>query len=313
MPAELAALDPRTPVLVGAGQVTVPLTEGEDLTARDEPVTLMARALAAAADDAGAGAGRLLLERAQSLRVLVPLSWRYRDPGALVAAALGIEPAETALSAIGGNGPQTVVNHSAAAIAAGQLDVVLVAGAECIATRIAARRHPERPVLPWTTQPETTPVPTPLGIDRAPVTDLELARGLDRPLRVYPLFENALRHDRGRGLSEHSAAMAELWSRFSAVAAGNPFAWSRRALGPEDVGTVAPDNRMISFPYPKRMNANDRVDQGAALVLCSAEAARRVGVAPERWVFPVSGTDLGYDQLPHTTTSTFTCVSTRPP
>ena len=26
---------------------------------------------------------------------------------------------------------------------------------------------------------------------------------------------------------------------------------------------------MVSFPYPKLMNANDRVDQGAALILCS--------------------------------------------
>ena len=48
---------------------------------------------------------------------------------------------------------------------------------------------------------------------------------------------------------------------------------------------------MISFPYPKLLNANDRVDQGAALILCSVEAARSAGVPEDRWVFPLSGAD----------------------
>ena len=48
---------------------------------------------------------------------------------------------------------------------------------------------------------------------------------------------------------------------------------------------------MVSFPYPKLMNANDRVDQGAALILCSLGAARDAGVPSDRLVFPVSGTD----------------------
>jgi acetyl-CoA C-acetyltransferase len=286
-----ASVDPRTPVVVGVGQVTCPLAEDEDLTARAEPVALMTRALQQAADDAGAGAGRRLLERAGSIRVMVPLSWRYVDPGALVAGELGIAPAESVLSAIGGNSPQSVVNQSALSIAAGELDVVLLAGAECIATRIAARRDPERPLLPWTMQPDTTDPPVPIGTDRVPVTDFELARGLDRPLRVYPLFENALRHRAGRSIAEHDAAVAALWSRFSAVAAANPFAWWREAFGAQDIATVAPGNRMISFPYPKRMNAYDRVDQGAALILCSAEAALAAGVSRDRFVFPLSGTD----------------------
>jgi acetyl-CoA C-acetyltransferase len=48
---------------------------------------------------------------------------------------------------------------------------------------------------------------------------------------------------------------------------------------------------MVSFPYPKFFNANDRVDQGAALILCSVEAARAAGVPEDRWVFPLSGAD----------------------
>ena len=105
-------LDPRTPVLVGVGQVTERPDPGRPVVERAEPVEFMARALEAAAlDCAGAGAGDRLLRRAPSLRIMVPLSWRYVNPGLLVAQRLGLAPAELALTAIGGNNPQTVVNH----------------------------------------------------------------------------------------------------------------------------------------------------------------------------------------------------------
>jgi acetyl-CoA C-acetyltransferase len=222
---------------------------------------------------------------------MVPLSWRYANPGLLVAERLGIEPRELALTVIGGNNPQTVVSRTALQIAAGELDVVLVAGAECTATRVAARRDPGRPVLPWTTQPDDTPAPVVLGEGRDPVTEVELARGLDRPNRVFPLFENALRAAAGESVDEHQRVVSELWARLSAVAAGNPAAWSRRARTPEEIRAVSPSNQMVAFPYPKLMNANDRVDQGAALIVCSVEAARRAGVPRDRWVFPLSGAD----------------------
>ena len=257
---------------------------------RREPVDLMASALQAADEDGGGRPGRLLAEAA-SLRVMVPLSWRYVNPGLLVADRLEITPLEQALTVIGGNNPQTVVSRSALQIAAGELDVVLIAGAECIATRVAARRDPERPVLPWTTQPDDTPPPHTIGTDRPPATDTELVRGLDRPLRAFPLFENALRAEEGRTIAEHQRQVAALWAGLSTVAATNPYAWTPQARSPEEIATVGPTNRMVSFPYPKLMNANDRVDQGAALILCSVAAARQAGVPEDRWVFPLSGAD----------------------
>jgi acetyl-CoA C-acetyltransferase len=286
------ALDPRTPVLVGAGQVTHRPEPTVALTDRPEPVELMARALLLAGEDSGAGGGgRGLLEQAQSMRVMVPLSWRYVNPGLLVSQRLEIEPDELALTVIGGNSPQTVVNQTALQIARGELDVAVLCGAECMFTRLAARRDPDRPVLGWTTQAEDTPPPVTLGTDHIPVTDLEAARGLDRPLRVFPLFENALRSDAGETIEEHQRAVSELWARFSQAAAMNPNAWSREPRSAEEIRTIGPSNRMVSFPYPKLMNANDRVDQGAAVILCSLEAARRAGVPEDRWVFPVAGAD----------------------
>ena len=92
-------------------------------------------------------------------------------------------------------------------------------------------------------------------------------------------------------IETHQRRVSELWARFSEVAALNPYAWSPQARTPEDLRTVGPDNRMVCFPYPKLFNANDRVDQGAALILCSVDAARSAGVPEERWVFPLSGAD----------------------
>jgi acetyl-CoA C-acetyltransferase len=286
------ALDPRTPVLVGLGQVTERPHPGLPLTDRPEPVELMSQALRVAGEDTRAGdGGRRLLELAQSIRVIVPLSWPYTNPGVLVSKRLGIEPDELALTVIGGNSPQTVVNHTALQIAAGELDVALVCGAECIFTRRAARRDPDHPVLAWTTQFEDTAPPVMLGTDGVPVNDIEAARGLDRPLRVFPLFENALRAEAGETIDEHQRAVSDLWARFSSVATTNPYAWSRQARTPEELRSIGPSNRMVSFPYPKLMNANDRVDQGAALIMCSVSAARRAGVPEDQWVFPVSGAD----------------------
>jgi acetyl-CoA C-acetyltransferase len=92
-------------------------------------------------------------------------------------------------------------------------------------------------------------------------------------------------------VADHQIVVSELWSRFSAVAAGNPHAWSREVRTAEEIRTVGPDNRMVSFPYPKRMCANIDVDQAAALILCSYGAAQDAGVPDDRLVFPLAGAD----------------------
>ena len=58
-----------------------------------------------------------------------------------------------------------------------------------------------------------------------------------------------------------------------------------------DIRTPSSANRMVGFPYTKCMNSNNDVDMAAALIMCSADAAGRLGVATDRWVFPHSGTD----------------------
>ncbi|MGA2304821.1 MAG: acetyl-CoA acetyltransferase [Acidimicrobiales bacterium] len=297
------ALHPHTPVVVGVGQVTNHPDPRTDPAERPEPLELMVRALRAAAEDATgaapggpAAAGHALIRRADSIRVVVPLGWRSVNPALLVAAKLGFDadsmPPELVLTAVGGNAPQALLHDACRAISRGDLGVVLVTGAEAMYTRAAGRRDPSKPVVNWSSQPaERTPHPTLFGTERPGATDLEISRGVILPIQAYPLFENALRAANGWTLAEHRARIGSLWSRFSQVAASNPYAWIRRAFRPEEITEPSPDNRMISFPYPKLCTANMQVDQGAAYIVCSVEAARAAGVPEERWVFPLAGAD----------------------
>ena len=277
------ALDPRTPVIVGVAQS---LRRPEDPAATGPPDEMMADVARLAADDSGAGSA--LLERVDSIRVPSVLSWRYTDPGSLVADRLGISPRDTVVTTAGGNSPQMLLNDTASAIQRGKLDAVVLCGAEAMYTRFRARKASVR--LDWAPQPEGEPSKV-LGDERPGTSDAEMARSVVLPIQIYPVFENALRAAAGESIDEHQAKIARLWSRFSEVAATNPHAWSPARRTVEEIQTVTADNRWIGFPYTKAMNANLDTDQAAAVIICSVEAARAVGISEDRWVFPWSGTD----------------------
>ena len=278
------SLDPRTPVLVGVGQLDQRVDRGAEVL---EPVDLMAEALRRAESYAGAPG---LAAAADSVRVLCLLSHRYGDPGALVAERLGAHPTETGLTVMGGNYVQTLLNRTALDIAAGRADVVLLTGAEAWRSRTAARAAGED--LGWTTQPEGTAPDVVWGSDDADLMGpAEVARGIFLPIQLYPMFDVALRAADGRSIDEHRRQLGELWSAFSEVAATNPNAWIQQAFTPEEIAEPSPENRMVGFPYTKRMNSNNMVEQGAGLILCSVAAAEAHGVPRDRWVFPHSGTD----------------------
>jgi acetyl-CoA C-acetyltransferase len=119
----------------------------------------------------------------------------------------------------------------------------------------------------------------------------EQAVGVGVPIRMYALFETAVRAARGETVDEHQTTVAELWSRFSSVAAKNPHAWSQRELTPTEIRTPTAANRMVNLPYTKYMNSNNDVDMAAAVILCSLERARALGVPDDRIVFVHAGTD----------------------
>lgn len=248
----------------------------------------MAEALRRAGQDSSTG--DRLLKRADSLRVVEQMSWRYHNAALDVASLIGAAPRQTVATTVGGNSPQMLINETCLDIAAGRLDVALLFGAEAIFSRRMARRRNER--LPWPQQPPETPPPDQiLGIDRPGTNDAEQARSLSLPTQVYPIFECALRAAAGETIEDHQIRISELWARFSEVAATNPYAWSPKRRTPVEIRTVSADNRMVGFPYTKLMNANLQTDQAAAVIVCSLAAARAAGVPDDHLIFPWAGAD----------------------
>jgi acetyl-CoA C-acetyltransferase len=274
-------IDPRTPVIVGVGQFLHRAAGVEDAL---EPVALMEAAITAASADAGL-AGPPTFD---SIRVVSSLSWRYGNPAWLIAERLGQTPRELAYTTAGGNVPQSLLNKSALEILAGQLDVAVLVGGEAWRTRMRARKTGA--ILDWAKAPTDQP-PTMIGGELDMTHPTEAERGVYMPVQVYPMFETAVRAAAGRDPEDHLVAVSELWAGFSAIAAKNPAAWVRDVKTAEEIRTTSPQNRLVGLPYRKYMNSNNDVDMAAAVIVCSVDAARRLGVPEDRWVFPQAGTD----------------------
>ncbi|MGI8663044.1 MAG: acetyl-CoA acetyltransferase [Acidimicrobiales bacterium] len=288
-------MDPRTPVLVGVG------TALDDL----EAVELMALAAGAAGRDSGS---RGILAATQ--RVVVPRgTWSYTDPARVVATRVGAPGAKTFLVDLG-IPQQTLINDAITAIVAGQLDVALIVGAEAKARAARAARASSAADAAGIAEvmrrrgpgdgegteldqdgaaPDVHQVPGSEIVARA-----ELEAGLWAPVEQYALMESALRAEEGLTLPAHVRELGELGARFNAVAQSNPEAAFPAHLEAGTIATLGPGNRPLAFPYGKWHASQWTVDQGAALLLCSVEAAERHGVPRERWVFPVVGVESSW-------------------
>lgn len=262
------------PVIVGAGRLT---NRPEAIGQCVAPIDMMERVARDAEADAGVSG---LLLAADSVQVVNIIAWQYADAPGLLAQRLGANPTHKLYSAIGGETPQRLVNETAQAIAEGRTRIALIAGAEAMHSRRLARNADER--LAWTDRgvPESI-----AGDMRVGFSESEARHGATTPPRMYPLFENAIRAYSGRTVDEHQRHIGDLYARFAAVAAGNPGAWFREAYSPDDIASVTSDNRMVCFPYTKRMNAIMDVDQSAALILTGSQTARDLGIPEDRWVY----------------------------
>ena len=280
------AADPRTPVIIGVGQF---LNRDDD--APIEPAALMVEALRAAEADSGAPGA---LASAQVVAVVPVISWRYQDPGALVGPEIGAPSASTWYPAMGGNTPQMLVNRLAVEIAEGRADIGVVTGGEAYRTRVAAKRRGDD--IDWTQQDESVRPTWSDGGSFLIGHPAEVARGILMPTQAYPMFESALWHESGRSMDDHLQSVGEMWAGFSKVAAANPYAWGRESFTGSDITTPTTENRIVGYPYTKRMVSNPDVNMASGLIMCSVERARSLGVHTDRWVFPHAGTD-GYDTV----------------
>jgi acetyl-CoA C-acetyltransferase len=292
------SLDLRTPVVVGVGQASERL--GEPGYQRRSPVDLAADAARAALKDTGADpaavaaaidtvAGIRQFENSTpGARALLGRSDNYPRS---VAGRIGASPARAILEVSGGQAPQHLVNELAAAIAAGRGEVVLVFGSEAISTidHYAKTGTADRP--DFTEHADGSLEDRGYGL-RLMLSRHLAAHGLTGAPAQYALFDNARRARLKQTREEYAAAMGALFAPFTKVAAANPHASAPAERTAEELVTPTEANRLIADPYTRYIVAREKVNQGAAVLLTSVAAARRLGVAEDRWVFLPGHADL---------------------
>ena len=280
-----------TPVIIGAGQ----FTHRGGAASAPAPLELIRIAALAATKDAGLAESALsgldaigvvgfaFDSEGALARLPVP---RRTNPPASLARALGAAPRWSAQTHMGGNASQHLINTMAERIAAGESDFGLAVGGEFMGS-LMKRLSGNLGFEGYGDGPgdgDDGP-PMLIGDGRSGVTPQEDAHGLGLPVNTYPLFENALRARDGRSLSAHMARMGALFAPFTKVAAANPYAWFPIERSAEELATVTPDNRMVSYPYPKYLNAIMQVDQSAGVLIASVRGARALGIPEDRWVY----------------------------
>jgi acetyl-CoA C-acetyltransferase len=275
------------PVLIGAGQFTY----RGDPAASPSPVALLKIAAERAAADAGIGAAGLAaidalavagftIDAPGSTRSTIPHS---TNPPASLAKQLGANPGWAVYSHMGGNTPQQLVNVLAERIAKGETDLGLAVGAEFLGS--AVKRLTKGLGFDDWHEDQDLPEPERIGDPRSGVTPYEARHALNRPINIYPMFENALRARDGRSLEDHQRRLGKLFAPFTKVAAHNPEAWFPVERSAEELVTVSEKNRMVGYPYPKLLNAIMEVDQSAGVILASEAKARELGVPEDKWVY----------------------------
>lgn len=241
------------------------------------PAALMIDMARAALADAGITSPALL----DAVACVEPVSWTYGDLVGEVATGLGCRPDIRHLSVpMGGTSPQDLLHQIAGDDA---IDCAVIAGAESV----RAIRRAARGTTPEGWPPRDTTVDI-WGKQPPFSSTVEQRHGLVAPIQTFPLFENAIRAANHRGLDEQRRIAAELLARNARVAADNPDAWFRDAPDAEAIGEITPANRLIAYPYTKRMNAIIDVNQAAAIVVVSARFARTHGLA-DRSAFVLGG------------------------
>ena len=287
---------PATPILAGVGQSSERL--GEPGYRRLSPADLAAGAVRAALADTGArpAAVAAAIDTVAGVRQFevsgpwarAPLGRSSNFPRS-VAARVGAAPGRAILEVTGGQAPQHLLTELAAAIAAGGSEVALVTGAEAISTIRHYAKAPGRP--DFTEDPGGSLEDRGYGLDGM-FTAHEAAHGLVTAASQYALLENARRARLGIGRAQYAAAMGALLAPFTKVAAANPHAASRTVRSAAELITPAPGNRLVADPYLRYLVAREKVNQGAAVLLTSVAAARRLGIPRERWVFLHGHADL---------------------
>ena len=278
------AVDERTPVIIGVGQFTERI---DDPDYRGMSAVELATAAAHAAlqdTDADAAQVAAAIDTVFGLRQfeisgpMPAVLGKSNNYPRSVMRRIGGDPARVVLEPVGGQSPQKLVTEAGNTIVAGEADVVMIMGSEAGST---AKYFADRDDKPDFTENIDGQLEDRGHQIFSYIDEYTIQHGLTGAPVQYGLLDNARRARLGHSVARYRREMAELFAPMSKVAAKNPFSSSPVERSVEEIETVTDENRMICDPYPRLLVARDTVNQGAAAIVTSVAAARRLGV-PER-------------------------------
>ncbi len=275
----MTGIDRRTPVIIGVAQRTVHRGEQPG----PEPLTAWEGVCRAAIADARLG--EPALAALDGIVLTDCMSWRYDDPVARLAEAIGATPAFGHVGPPSGTSGQTLVDQAAGEVREGRAELMLVCGGEALATLRSYRQAGESP--PWShAHPEGSAHAFDLDEQQHPG---EVAVGLTEGIGAvygFAMRDIARRAHLGVAPEQYRQQLGETMAGLTRVAATNANAWFREQCGTDFLATPRPDNRYVSYPYTKRMVAIIDVDISAAVLIASEGWADAHGVPRDRRVYP---------------------------
>ncbi len=281
------------PILVGCAQ----FTQRFSLEYAMSPLDVMLGVSQRAMEDAGLSAKLLSqIDTIVAMKTLIDMMdtmgmaqfhiqnfGQYTNIPKSIANGLGANHSNCFYSGFGGNIVQKVVNKMAERISKGESDITLITGADNIG--IMNKAIAKGIKFDWSDDPSGKPTPIEESDPGKEISEQEMKYGLSPPAVMYPLFENAIRANRGSSIEDHQKFLGKLMSPFSRRAAENVNSWFPIERSPEELITVTDKNRMVNFPYPKYLNSIMNIDMGAALLMMSVGTAKKLGVDSSRFVY----------------------------
>jgi acetyl-CoA C-acetyltransferase len=280
--------DPRTPIIVGVGQITEKI-DAADYRGLSNVELAVEAARRACADALSLGALSARIDAIGALRTFEHTTPQYVTPFGKsnnfphsIARRLGVAPKTAVWAKVGGDTPQTLIAEFCERIAAGELQMALVCGSEAIST--AKHLQAEKKTADWAESIDAPVDDRGLGLKSLRTRygrQHKIVGGADS----YAILENARRARLGLSREAYAAEMGRLFAPLSRVAASNPFATAPVAYTPEELVTVSERNRMIAAPYTRLLVARDQVNQAAAVLVTSVAVARELGIPEAKWVY----------------------------
>ncbi|MFX0030214.1 MAG: hypothetical protein ACFE8B_13465 [Candidatus Hermodarchaeota archaeon] len=264
------------PIIVGAAQFTQRKGTPKPL----DSLSLMVKTGQAAIEDTQA---KNIVDSIDAIYMVNISSWSYEDAPEELGRRLNISPKEKIYLFNGGQGPQILANRAAKAIANGEHRCILITGGE--AAYSIRKVFKEAPPDHWPEKKD----PAYINGERWQLAPNVSRYQLYYPTTAYAIFETALRASSGRSVEEHKLYMGKLFEKFSKIASKNPYSWTRKSYTAEEIITPSLENRLVVYPYTKRMCANNFVDQAGTILFTSEKIAESLNIDRKKWIYIMGG------------------------